>query len=429
VIGFVSDRTRGKLGRRHPFLYASPIPLAIAFYCIYTPPAGLSGIPLFLWFTFFTLLFRQAVSLYHVPHLALGAELSSDYHERSKVTAWNALFGMVGGVAAFMLGWTLIGGATGPAARAGYSRMGLGIGIASALIVLVSAHFTRDQIPRLPQAPINAPRASLKIFASEIQDCLRNRNYRMTLLGLLFLSATTGTRETLSSYTSLFFWELPETSIRVFGLASPPAYILAFALTSLLHRKFEKRATIMFSGVVLVFAATTPVVLRTLGMMPPNGAKLLIPSLMVFVFLFYLGVAMLMISVLSVLADIADEHELNTGRRQEGVFFASRTFFQQLASGLGHLVAGVAIDVIHFPTGAKPGEVAHEIVTQLAWVEGPLGAIPALLGIYFYSNFHLTRARHAEIQRELVARRKLAATAAQPESAEVAPSASAAVGA
>jgi Na+/melibiose symporter-like transporter len=92
VIGFVSDRWRSKLGRRHPFMYAAPLPLLISFYCIYTPPDGLSQFPLFLWFATFTLLFRQALSLYHVPHLALGAELSNDYHERSVVMSYNTLF-------------------------------------------------------------------------------------------------------------------------------------------------------------------------------------------------------------------------------------------------------------------------------------------------------------------------------------------------
>src|SRR5688572_23138698 len=67
VIGFMSDRWKSKLGRRHPFLYAAPIPVALSFYCIYSPPSGLTDFSLFLWFTTFTLLFRQALSLYHVP--------------------------------------------------------------------------------------------------------------------------------------------------------------------------------------------------------------------------------------------------------------------------------------------------------------------------------------------------------------------------
>src|SRR5262249_14317937 len=85
VIGYLSDRWHSRLGRRHPFLYAAAIPLGISFYMIYVPPVGLSGFPLFLWFTFFSILFRQCWTLYQIPHLALGAELTTDYRERSIV--------------------------------------------------------------------------------------------------------------------------------------------------------------------------------------------------------------------------------------------------------------------------------------------------------------------------------------------------------
>ena len=101
----------------------------------------------------------------------------------------------------------------------------------------------------------------------------------------------------------------------------------------------------------------------------------------------------LTISVLSALADVADEHELNTGTRQEAMFYAARTFFVKLSSALGHLIAGVALDVIAFPTGAKPGQVAQEVLTSLGLVEGPFAAVPAMVGIFFYARFQIGKAR------------------------------------
>jgi Na+/melibiose symporter-like transporter len=147
------------------------------------------------------------------------------------------------------------------------------------------------------------------------------------------------------------------------------------------------------------------VLLRVAGVMPPNGSSQLVSVLMLFVFLFYLATAILTISVLSALADVADEHELNTGRRQEGIFYAARTFFAKLSSGLGHIVAGLAIDLIEFPTGAKPGQVAEDIVMKLGLLDGPIAAVPSLLAIVFYGMYRIDRKRHAEIQHELAARR------------------------
>jgi Na+/melibiose symporter-like transporter len=114
--------------------------------------------------------------------------------------------------------------------------------------------------------------------------------------------------------------------------------------------------------------------------------------------------AIMVISIVSTLADVTDEHELLTGRRQEGVFFASRSFFSKLTSGLGHLLAGIAIDVIDFPVGVRSGEVDPETLYQFGVVAGPLTVLPAYVSLFFYARYRIGKVRHAEIRRELDAR-------------------------
>lgn len=417
LIGSLSDRWRSRLGRRHPFMYTAPVPLGLCFFCIYMPPEGLEGIPLFLWFTTFTVLLRTFQTFYQVPHLALGAELSKDYRERSVVMSYNFIFGWVGGASAFFFGWTWLRHHGGPELRGGYPGLAAVVAIFAAVVIFASAWFTRDQIPRLAKVPDNLPKFGLRQLGSEMWGAFQNRNYLMLLLGLLFLSATQGVRETLNAHVSRFFWELPADKIRFFAFASMPAFILAFIFTSKLHAWLDKRGTIIMSVCVMAFGATTPVVARLADAFPVNGAATLFPLLMFFHFLFYLGTAILGISVLSALADIADEHELTTGRRQEGIFYSARTFFGKLTSGLGHLIAGVAMDIIAFPTGVKPGEVPQSIVTELGIIDGPLASLPALLAILFYARYRIDRARHDEIQRQLAERQVVepeAATSAAP---------------
>jgi Na+/melibiose symporter-like transporter len=202
----------------------------------------------------------------------------------------------------------------------------------------------------------------------------------------------------------LFFWELEESKIRVFGLASPPAFLIAFFIVGNLHTRFEKRASIVGSVALLLFASTVPPLLKFAGVMPHASTGKLIPILFFFVFLYYGGLAMLVITVLSALGDITDEHELNTGKRQEGVFFAARTFFSQVTTGLGHVVAGLAIDIIGFPSGAKVGEVDPDVVFRLGVVDGPITAIPAVAAMYFYGRYAISKARLGQIQAVLRAR-------------------------
>ncbi|HKP63968.1 MAG TPA: MFS transporter [Polyangiales bacterium] len=413
LVGSLSDRWRSKLGRRHPFLYAAPIPLAISFYLLYAPPSGLTGVPLFLWFTAFATLHRQALTIYQVPHLALGAELSNDYHERSIIMSYTLLFGVVGGAGAAMFGWSWLDHHPGKTmARENYVGIAAMVSLMSAVAIFASAHFTRDQIPRLKAPSTDVPRLSLLQLAREIGDCLSNHNYRNLLLGLFSLSATFGTLETLQSHVSLFFWQLPAKTLKIFPLITLPAFILAFIMTVRLHRRFDKRLTIIGALLLATLAVATPITLRLLGIFPGPGAKGLVPLLMMFTFLYYTGFATLTISVLSALADVADEHELNTGRRQEGVFYAARTFFSKLSTGLGHVLAGAAIDIIKFPVKAAPGTVPEDVLAQLGFVQGPLAAIPAFIAIIFYARYRIDKQRHAEIQRALAERRRPANAAA-----------------
>lgn len=108
---------------------------------------------------------------------------------------------------------------------------------------------------------------------------------------------------------------------------------------------------------------------------------------------------------MSALADIADEHELATGRRQEGIFYSARTFFAKSTSAVGHLIGGVALDIIEFPTKAVPGEVPVETIYQLGLIYGPMAMVPGLMSMFFYGRYKLNRQRLAEIQETIAARK------------------------
>ena len=138
--------------------------------------------------------------------------------------------------------------------------------------------------------------------------------------------------------------------------------------------------------------------------MPGNEQVALLPVLVFFSGAGYCMFAVLNISVMSMLADIADQHELRSGNRREGMFYSARTFFSKATTALGTLIGGIAIDVIAFPAGAEPGTVPQETLTQLGLLDGPISVIPALIAIYFYSRYDITRQVHAETRLALNAR-------------------------
>jgi Na+/melibiose symporter-like transporter len=104
---------------------------------------------------------------------------------------------------------------------------------------------------------------------------------------------------------------------------------------------------------------------------------------------------------MSALADIADEHELNTGIRQEGVFYAARAFFSKTSNGIGHVIAGVALDFIAFPENAVPGEIPEDTIFNLGLVDGPFAMIWGLIAVFFYARYKITKESHAKIKEQL----------------------------
>ena len=412
VIGSISDRWQSRWGRRHPFLFLAPLPLAASFTAVFMPPPGLGEWGLFAWLTVFAILLRTSLTFYHVPHLALGAELTPDYIERTRVMSHNAIYQLVGGASTFFLGWTWIGASDeGIASRSVFGSLGAAVAIVSALAIFVSAWFTRDRIPHLLQPAQTAEPAGLAALVKAVGECLGNRNYRMLLLGLVFIGAAAGLRENLGSFMNLFFWELEEEQIRWFAFASPPSYILAFLFVARLHGRFDKRETLIGAVSMIVVAGFVPIALRLAGAFPENGSPWIFPLLMLAVFVSYTGTATLTITVMSALADVADQHELDTGNRQEGIFYSARTFFGKLTTALGLGLAGVGLDLIGFETNSVPGEVPAETLFGLGILDGILPTIPATIAVFFYGAYRIDQERHAEIRRELDAR---AAAAAAP---------------
>ena len=405
LMGMISDRFRSRLGRRHPFLYASAIPYGLCIYLLFSPPAGLESYSLFAWMAGFSILLHLAQTLYQIPHLALGAELSRDYHQRSAIMSYTMLFGVFGGALVYFLTWTFIkhrGGAE-SAGISGFSDIGLVVGIFVAISILISAHFTRDRIPLLYSPPPSA-RLTWMSLVREIRHCLRNRNFQLLVIGMAFFSLAWGIRETVHAYMSLFYWGLPEGHIRFFGMAVIPGILLAFIFTPRAHRVVSKRATAMAALVVAMTAAALPVLARMAGVMPVNGDAALFPLLLTSTFLWYTGAFIYYISLSSALADVADEHELHANQRQEGLIYSARIFFGKLSSGLGHLLAGVIIDLIGFPAGARPGEVGESTLFSLGLLDGVLTALPILMTLIVLARYNIDHTRHREIHATLVGR-------------------------
>ena len=108
LVGYLSDRTTLRLGRRRTWILGSCLPISIGFYAVFAPPFSMQGDDLTLWMTIAIIGFYSAMTLFFVPHMALGAELSTDYHERSRLFGVRHIFYTLGSILSLAAMYLLI---------------------------------------------------------------------------------------------------------------------------------------------------------------------------------------------------------------------------------------------------------------------------------------------------------------------------------
>ena len=412
LIGSISDRWRSKLGRRHPFMYVAPLPLIVTIYLIFHPPEGIEGLALFAWFAFFTVLMRICSTLFAVPHLAMGAELTEDYIERTRIMSYNNVFTYIGVIIMHVVVWFLIFPSfeNGRMTEAAYNPVVVFCASLIVVCMLGSAYATRSQIPRLNTVAEDLPGFSLKALFSDMWEAVGNRNYRYLLLGLFSLSITIGTHETLGLYMATFYWEFTDQQIGWLILGNVFGYAIGFTVTARVHQIIEKRWAIVWSAAGLSIAWSSAVTLRLFDLAPENTTWTLVSFVVFFGTIASACGSILNISVMSALADIADEHELATGRRQEGIFYSARTFFAKVTNGIGHVVAGVALDIIEFPQGVAASEIHPDKIYALGIIDGPFAMIWGLIAAVLYAGYRIDRRAHEKIREQLLARKEAAVT-------------------
>lgn len=416
IIGSISDRTRSKWGRRHPFMFAAPIPVVLSLIAVFNPPEMLSGFWLFLWFTAFVSSMRVCMAVYHTPHLALAAEMTKDFTERSRVLSWNTLFGQFGSAGVVFVALTFFFHKTEEYPRGllnpqAYAPFGYAAGGAVLLLLFVSAWFTRDRIALMAKLPDDLAPFSPFAFMKDIGAVFTNRNYVFMLIGMFFIAMTTGIRSGLALYINTFYWELTSEHIRWFVLANVVGFFIGFAVTSWIHTRFGKRFGMTLGCAVVAVAHAIPVTLGIAGVLDADHPWLMHVLLAAYVLQSTFGCIMT-ISTLSAMGDIADENELRIGHRQEGVLYSTRTLFSKLDTAIGQVIAGLVLTAIAFPEKAVPGQVDADTLHRLAWVDGPIASTPAVIAAFFYARYRISKSKFDETRRLLNERHAPTPTAA-----------------
>lgn len=371
VVGYWSDNLRTRWGRRHPLMYSAMVPVVIAYFFVWNPPAGLAGMSLFAWLLTLTIAVRLMYTLFEVPSTALAAELSQDYDARTSLMSFRYFFAWIGGLTVQVILFMFLlkpseGDPSGFFHLPGWHSYGL-IGASCMFVaVFITTVGTHSHIPHLKAPPAARKLTPFKVIG-EIWETVSNPSFRALFLATLFGFLASGVSATLNQYINGFFWEFTTRQILGLTIAVYISALFALVLAPLSGKMFGKKRAAIIIGFLAFTIAPAPVIARQFGLLPPNGSDALyMIVLSVTVFDLALIIAYQMLAA-SMVADIVEEHELATGRRSEGIYFAGISFMRKLAQGVGVLTASAILAVASITPGMRSAEASDEAVRTLGW--------------------------------------------------------------
>ena len=391
ILGNLSDRTYSRWGRRLPWLYLAPIPLAFAWIALWSPPGAEP--PSFLGLLGIAVVVRVLLSACEVPSVSLLPEITNDYDERTTLFRYRYLSGWTGGILMMVLAYTVfMPGPEGLLQREGYAAFGIFGAILIAVSVIGSALGQHRLVAHYPaQKP---PPFSFKAAFSEIFEAFRERAFIIFALGGLAAYVSQGMTFSITNYLNVFVWQFDRTALTAYPGVLFLSVVLMFFIVSPMHRRLGKpksAAVAVLSALVLFLV---PYVLLLAGIWLQVGTW---PSTLLYLGLHLLANTMgivVMISASSMIAEIVEAYLEKTGRRAEGAFYSGNWLVQKCATGLGIFMTGQIIAASQLPFDSQPGDVPESIITHMILLYCGAAMVLAIFAAYWLGRFPIGREEH-----------------------------------
>lgn len=391
LMGWVTDRTVSRWGRRRPWLLFGAVPFGLAFWMHWlVPPLDTNG--LFWYYLVVALLLDTALTIVGVPYTALTPELTGDYDERTSLNTYRFGFSILGGVLAAFFHSQIV--ARYDPDRAFGAAVSVGIW---AVFSVLGLWWTFIGTRGYAEAGTPVSGKDEVSFFDGMRQAFANRAFM--LVTLTYLGAWL-TIQLVQSNLFIFARDwlgMPEGDFSFVLLALQFTAFVAMLIWARVSERIGKRK------VYLIGASLFAVTLIGLALLPRGATTALYGLAM----LGGVGVAVGYLVPWSMLPDVIDQDELEHGQRREGLFYAFFVFLQKLGLSLGLFISGWMLDLAGY-VRVTPGQAVptqpESVLLVLRALVGPIGAAILLVSLWAVWRYPITREKHAEIRAALEAR-------------------------
>ena len=245
------------------------------------------------------------------------------------------------------------------------------------------------------------------LFKEVAETLTINRSYKFLFFCGLLVSVAGGIEAAFAVIFDSYFWELDDNEMLIRGTSIYLAPIIAIFLAPMLSDKFGKKQTVLSIWAFQIIFAALPFALRYLdltygtSLFPTNDSPYLLPVLCIHVVINVAAGIIVFSTMGSMIMDLVEDIQLETGRREEGILFSARTFADKAVSGFGLTLAGVILTFIAFPDNTQireiyNGTVPSEILADLALWYVPICIVAFGAALIMVRGYTLSRDEHEE---------------------------------
>lgn len=391
IIGLLSDRTQSRWGRRYPWIIIGAVPFGLSFFLLWLIPTSSTPL-LFTYYVIIGLLFKTAFTAIYLPYVSLTPELAQDYNERTRLNSFRFAFSIGSSILALLIAGVIFEQIENLELR--YIILGA-IGAILCIVplyicVLGTWKAVRSSENSRPARSL-APTIPIK---DQIRIAFRNRPFLMVVGIYLCSWLAAQMTAVIMQYFVVSWMGLSSSIFTTFALTVQGTALSMLFVWSAISQRFGKKA-VYFMGISLWLVAQ----MGLLALQPGQVALMYVLGVMA-----GFGVSTAYLIPWSMLPDVIELDELETGHRREGVFYAFMVMMQKVGLAAGLFLVGQALSAAGYVERGAGDVVASQPESALTVIRLAIGPIPAVilgLGLLLAYFYPISQEVHAEIVMKL----------------------------
>lgn len=406
IMGFISDNTRSKWGRRRQYVFIGAIIMGISFVVMWQLFRE-SGIDYnFYYFLFWSIVFYIGLSIFSVPFVAMGYEMSDDFHERTSIMAISQWIGQWAWVIAPWFWVVMYDPSWFPNADTATRTLAVWVGISCMILAMIPAIFIKSKstLEETNFSPLTFKTmgGSLKEIFSSFVEAFKNKPFRKLCIATFFIFNAFNTVAGFTFFIVVYYLfngVSADAGIwpTLFGcLGALSTTFVVIPIVSWMSKKLEKKKTFLICQGISILGY----ILLWFLFIPGK------PYMFIFALPFFsFGIGSLFTMMMSMTADVCDMDELTSGKRREGIFGAIYWWMVKFGFAIAGLLTGIIMSAVDFHPGAATQ--AEGAVTGLRLFFSGIPILGTLVAMWVMRNYDLTEVKAKEIKLELDTRKGL----------------------